>query len=426
MKKINYLLVVLFSGLWSSVCALGFGNEVGVGVRALSFAGNHTAVANDLSAAYWNPAALAFLPVREFQISFDGGRTYGTNDISVGGSRMNVTDDGDKWRYISGGKMSDYKDRVRLGSIGVMSAIPTVQGGLTLAALYENPHTFDDFLNYKYKYEWNGSTETSSMESTVYGGFDNWSGSFGIQVAQGFSAGATISLITGTEHAASNVEESYDDSDKEIDREYKYMGLGLRAGLLYAPMEFMKLGVQISTPQSMRFKKKETDNGIDSHDNGRVYCAPSGAIGAGITLPWLTIALDGRFTMPYTFILPSEKIPENSQAKYFKLGGGIGVEAPLSVIPVVLRGGYSYDEYDLFSRVLKYDGETIDWSQGGYSIDKNRHTVTAGAGVFTSGTGVEFSYGYETWAITYKDRYSYQEKQNFSAHRLAAAFIVRY
>ncbi|MDR2728400.1 MAG: hypothetical protein LBB56_04650 [Chitinispirillales bacterium] len=402
MKRINYLAALLFSGLWTSVCALGlFGNDVGVGVRALSFANNHTAVVNDLSAAYWNPAALAFLPVREFQVSIDGSRAYGTFDAL---------------------RVSDYQDRIRISSIGAMSAIPTVQGGLTIAAAYQNPYTFDEFSIYKYKgYRQDGSIYTGKAEFVTYGGLDNWSGSFGIQVAQGLSAGATVSLITGTERERV----TFSDVD-EVELECKYMGLGLRAGLLYAPEEFLKLGMQISAPQSMRFKEKETDDGIVSHDNGRVYRAPSGSLGAGITLPWVTIAFDGRFTMPYTFILPSEKIPENSQAKYFKLGGGIGVEAPLSFIPVVLRGGYSYDEYDLFSRVLKYDGETIDWGQR-YSVDKNLHTITAGVGVFTSGTGLELSYGYQTWATAYKGSdYYMPQKQNFSSHRVAAGFIVRY
>jgi len=411
MKKINYLVILLFSGLWAPVCALGlFGNDVGVGVRAFSFAGNHTAVANDLSAAYWNPAALAFLPVREFQVSFDGGRTYLTSDVSG--------------PYISGIQVNDYKDRIRLGSIGVMSALPTVQGGLTLAALYESPYTFDNFFNYEYK--WNESIMKG--EGAAYGGLNNWSGSFGVQVANGLAAGATVSLITGTERAAfSEVDLEDSNSPYELDQEweYKYMGFGLRAGLLYKPMEFLKLGMQISAPQNLRFKEREVDNGKVSNDNGRVYRAPSGALGAGIKLPWMIIAVDGRFTMPYTFILPSEKIPRSSQAKYFKLGGGIGLEVPLSMVPVVLRGGYSYDEYDLFSRVLKYDDETVDWSQH-YSIDKNRHTVTAGVGFFTSGTGLEFSYGYQTWALTYNPSPYYTEKQNYSAHRMAVAFIVRY
>jgi len=404
MKKINYLAAMLFSGLWSSAYAVGLiGNDVGVGARALSFAGNHTAVVNDLSATYWNPAALAFLPVREFQISVDGGRTYASSD------------------HITGMEMSDYRDRIRLGSIGFLSAIPTVQGGLTLAAAYENPHTFDDFSVYKYR---SSDGSITKIEDVTYGGLNNWSGSFGIQAAKGLSAGATISLITGTERAAFSEEEiGFPDDVIEYDLECKYMGFGLRGGLLYTPMEFLRLGMQISAAQNLRFKEKETINGgRPVHGDGRVYRAPSGAVGAGIKLPWMMVAIDGRFTMPYTFTLPSEKIPTNSQARYFKLGGGIGLEVPLSMIPVVLRGGYSYDEYDLFSRVLKYDDEKIDWAQH-YKIDKNRHTVTCGVGVFTSGTGLEFSYGYQTWALSANNN---RLKQDYSAHRMAAAFIVRY
>jgi len=406
MKNINNLILILFSGLWFSVSALGLGNDVGVGARALSFAGNHTAVVNDISATYWNPAALAFLPVREFQITLDGSRTYGESDV---------------WgQNITGVKMSDYDNRIRLGSIGFMSAIPTVQGGLTLAAAYENPYTFDDFLIY--------NNSTTKEENFAEGGLNNWSASFGVQVAKGLSAGATISLITGTERATFLCEGiCWYDEDEDMyyfgadtsKQDWKYMGFGLRTGLLYIPMENLKLGAQISTPQNIRFKTKKT---VD----GRLYRALSGAFGAGVKLPWMTVALDGRFTMPYTFTLSSdERIPASSQAKYFKLGGGLGLEVPLSMVPVVLRGGYSYDEYDLFSRVLKYDDVPINWEHGGYSVDKNRHTITAGVGIFTSGTGLEFSYGYQTWALAYEQD-NYKEKHNYSAHRAAVAFIVRY
>ncbi|MDR0308232.1 MAG: hypothetical protein LBI42_15570 [Chitinispirillales bacterium] len=424
MKKISCSSLVLLMFLWLPAAADGIsGIDAGVGSRALSFANNHTAVVNDISAVYWNPAALAFLPVREFQISIDAARSYGATDVTG--------------KYVSsvpGASMSDYRDRIRLSGLGAMSAIPTTQGGLTLAAAYENPYVFDEFGIYKYKL--GGKIE--GEESFRYGGLNSWSGSFGVQVAKGLAAGMTISLITGTERMTVLGENTWGENEI-IDAEFecKYMGYGIRGGLLYNPIEYLMFGMRINMPIDLRFKEEwsgkifwddETEDKLSlPKAKGRAYRAPSGALGAGIKLPWITIALDGRFTMPYTFILPSENIPKSSQARYFKCGAGVGLEVPLFVAPVVLRAGYSYDEYDIFSTVLKFDGddEFIDWDPNGLSVDKNRQTITAGMGIFTSGTGIELSYGYQTWGVAHKnsDRLL---KQTFAAHRVMTTFITRF
>jgi hypothetical protein len=130
--------------------------------------------------------------------------------------------------------------------------------------------------------------------------------------------------------------------------------------------------------------------------------------------------------MPYTLILPSEDIPEEVQARDYKFGAGIGLEVPLPSAPVVFRAGYSVDHYDLFPIIHKFEGEYIDWEFGKeFSADGLQHTVSAGAGVFTSGIGFEVSYGYQTWGILH-ERDDRTLKQRYENHRAAAALIYRY
>jgi len=407
--------------------------EVGTGTRALSFAGNHTAVANDLSAVYWNPAALALLPVREFQVSFDGARVYGASGVT--GKSVTIP---------TGADMSDYIDRIRLSGAGAMTAIPTVQGGLTLAFSFDRPFIFDDITVYTYE---NGQDTIMSAEGRRYGDLNRWSGAFGVQASDKISAGLTISLITGNEKAPIFQEKRNSGTGAIIEKyvdEYqnRYLGYQLTGGLLYYPMDILKIGMRINAAMDIGVKETRVGELIDVEGglydtinwndkvgvSGRAYTAPSGAVGAGLVLPWLTAALDFRVTMPYTFILPSEDIGKNVQAREFKCGAGVGFEVPLPAAPVVLRGGYSLDEYDLYPIVHEFeDEESINWDAFGvvFSADGLMHTLTAGAAVFTSGIGFELSYGCRIWGIVNTSD-SRKVKQRYSSHRVMTAIIFRY
>jgi hypothetical protein len=415
MKKSIFALLFAFAA--PLLAQGGTGVNIGVGTRAFAFSGNHTAVVNDLSAVYWNPAAMAFLPVREFQASFDLMRTNGKSEVT-----------GSDVSSLPGAKMSDYRDRLRLRGLGAMFAIPTSQGGLTLALSYDNPFAFDDFSVYGYSY---GDVEITENDLR-YGGLNRWSGAFGVQVAPEIAAGLTISLIAGDDKTIfdQRIDGNYY-NDMELD--YSYLGYSLNGGLLYIPSDYLRIGFNlnmmmylgVSEDMSGRLYQGEKLQEYPPLD-GRAYRAPYGAIGVGVTLPWLIVALDFRFVMPYGFILPGEKIPEDSQARDFKVGAGIGLEAPLPVAPVVLRAGYSFDECDYYPIVNKLDGEGINWSADkGFSTIRNKHSLTLGAAVFTSGTGFELSYGYQTWGISHENK-ERALKQMYSSHQAMAAIIFRY
>jgi len=407
-----------------AVCAYvyaqgGTGRDIGIGARAFAFAGNHTAVVNDLSAVYWNPAALAFLPVREFQASFDVARTIGNSKISGGG----VSE-------LPGANMDDIMDRLRLRGIGAMTAIPTVQGGLTLAASYESPFAFDDFSLYGFI---DKDGETVSDDYRRYGDINRWNMAFGVQVAPQIAAGLTVSIVTGNDAQTST---TVDYTDKQ---EWKYWGYALTGGLMYRPTDYLNVGLNINMTMDLDVKWTGSTVWADddvpnkSKESGSAYRAPYGALGFGLTLPWLIAALDLRFVMPYTFILPGVNIPNGAQSRDFKAGAGIGLEVPMPAsAPIVLRAGYSVDQCDFYTFVQGFKNEVgneeIDWWYEDYwskfSPIGLKHSFSLGWAIFTSGTGFELSYGYQTWGLKKNDGYTLS--QTYSNHRVMGAIIFRY
>ncbi len=421
-KRISAFLIVC---LCLAVSAdVRFGNRVGVGTRANSFAQNYVAIANDLSAVHWNPAALAFLPVREFQISLDGFRSYMLSDVNANNGHD-----------VRGGVIDDYHERIRLANVGIMSALPTVQGGFTLATSYSTPYTFDDFSSEKYNLVDSDGSKNRRVDLIKYGDLRMWSVAFGIQVAPGLSAGLSGSLITGKEHSSVVKQSSYED-DPFVDEKIEsgYIGYDFRGGLLYRPNNSFRAGLRVVLPQNIRFK--ENAEGFDQfgsfryESDGSMRSAPSGALGVGFVFPWLTISGEGRATMPYTFVYPGEKIPVTSQAKYFKLGGGVGVEVPLVVLPAMVRLGYSYDELDLHDYIYDYDNsddemEKAKWFDDGFTVQNDKQTFSAGLGFISSGTGIELSYSYQVWGITHTSGVRVL-KQDYDTHCATVSLIVRY
>jgi len=68
MRKFFLIAVILAANI-AAEDNVRFGFENGFGARAFSMANNYVALSNDLSAIYWNPAAMSFSLTREFQVT---------------------------------------------------------------------------------------------------------------------------------------------------------------------------------------------------------------------------------------------------------------------------------------------------------------------------------------------------------------------
>jgi hypothetical protein len=420
MKNKITLLIAVFTGcVCSSNANILMVNQAGVGVRAYSFANNYVALSNDLSGIFWNPAALSFMPVREFQVSTDIVRNFTTTDLYGTEEKTGV-------------------QRVRLDNIGYLSSVPTSRGGLTFAGAYQSPYIFDDNPSFSGTYS-NTSGQTVQVDRNYrsYGNLNYGSGAFGVQIAQGFGIGASFSMVWGTENIknlfykltdgiiSDNINDDYNDHTVR-----DYLGYDIRLGLMYTPNEDLKLGFRLVLPQTIWFDESldetypHSSNTIVSYSwNGTLKSSYSGAFGASYAFKYFTLSSELRFRAPYDFIFPDEEIPSGSIAHRTNLGGGLGAELPLGKTNMLLRGGYSYDQYDPYLFVKKYDDESsVDWSTDGFNIDSDRNLVTAGLAYVANSWCIEGGYGCQFWKVNTNETL----KEKHVLHRFMMAFSLRY
>jgi long-subunit fatty acid transport protein len=361
-------------------------NQVGVGARAFSFANNYVAAANDMSSIFWNPAALSFIPVREIQVSLD--MLSNTSNTDFLGSKEN----------------SDVR-RIRLANIGYLSAVPTGRGGLTFAAAYQSPYVFDDnpsfFGNYIDK---SNNSIKLNKDYRSFGSLNFWSGAFGLQVAPGLGIGAALSLVTGSQKInyifTSDTDGIATRTNNDMyNAERSYVGYDVRLGLLYSPIEKIRLGARLVLPQTIWFT--EDPPIYEGFSKGQLFSSYSGAIGISTVLPIATLSSEVRFRAPYDYVNPEDVIPSTSPAHSSRVGAGLGAEIPLFIKNALVRLGYSWDQYDTHPFAIQYDGDTSQavWESDGVTVNQDRNLLTAGLAYVSSGISIEASYGYQFWKL---------------------------
>jgi hypothetical protein len=374
------------------------GNPIGVGARAFSLANNYVALGNDLSGVFWNPGALSFLQVREFQASFDAL------------DNRNETD-------FSGTKQDSDLRRLRMSNIGCLISAPVTKGGFSLAATIQTPYVFDDNPSFQGSFV-NTKNQNISVQQDykAYGGLTYLSGAFGIQVAPGLGFGGAISIISGSEKIHQIFSEKTngdwvnvynDDYDRTTAR--SYLGYDARIGVLYPPASILRFGMRFTLPQQLWFTDDFSENypgtttsSYSSNATGQLLSSYSGAMGVAVKLPFLTASSEVRARAPYDLVYPDEQIPKSSPASHAKFGAGIGLEAPVPMSKLAVRCGYSWDQYDPFLFVSKYDEETTDWTTGGLTAKNDRNLFTAGLAYVENSWCIEGAFGHQTWKLDTK------------------------
>ena len=226
------------------------GNEAGIGSRAMGMGSAYTAVADDFSALYYNPAGLSQIRRIEFimGISLMRAREQALLRSSTG-TPSTGTDTG----TISGNAIS---------SFGGVLPIPTYRGSLVFAAGYNRVKEFDSVLRVKgYSDSWDGIIQSVSVDE---GGLDMWSVAGAVDVSPNIALGGSLDFYSG-EHTLDQ-KSAYYDRDNTYSEFYssgyhdKIKAWNMHLGMLIRTQWNFRVGVTLKLPIKYTIKDSYYDN----------------------------------------------------------------------------------------------------------------------------------------------------------------------
>jgi len=286
-KWIVYIL--LFIGLLSVSPGLTqehvffWGEELGVGSRAMGLGGAYVGVADDYSAMYWNPSGLGQVRRMEFNLGFSHNRvandaTFLNNDLS---SNSSVS---------------------RLNSLGFVYPVPTYRGSLVFGFGFNKVRDYDGVLEIEgfnpehaafadivmptYP-DWTSAVDDSLLqqESILEEGSRNqYTLSGAVEVQENVFVGVSMNVIRGRDDYGVHLMESDNnnlyhifDPDKKImsDLDYweydraigtEFKATNFKLGLLYRMNKVVRLGATLTTNTTYTVKENWSEDWAEYYD----------------------------------------------------------------------------------------------------------------------------------------------------------------
>jgi hypothetical protein len=402
-------------------------SSVGVGARAYGMGNNFTALSNDFSSLYWNPAGMAFVVAREAHLALDWNRRGASVDFGD-----QTTDAAMK--------------RFKVSSGGLLRSLPTTRGGYAFALGFLSPYILDDLRYMSGDDVYRGSAPLPGFSDTLFvgdtlqrkmsnryvkGQLNIWSMGMGWQIAPGLGFGFSLGLLTGDENSRAEkvtATRRGEFGDTIFIFESAYFGYDARIGFLYAPSKLFSFGCRFELPRLAKVAENAIlldgldPNGSDEWTNFGVLQLPFiGAFGVAVNAPFATITADATARAPFS------GAPLHSDGSYWKGGGGMGLEVPVPWIASLVRGGYSYGQFDLSSMQIDWDEWGVDPGEG-ISVLRNRHLFTAGYSLLFGGSiSFEAAYGYERRSFSSTDpAWESEIVERHHTHRVMASAAIRY
>jgi hypothetical protein len=255
--------------------------DIGVGGRALGMGSAYTAVANDVTAGYWNPAGLARIKFPEIILMHD----------------------------------QRYADAVSFNyGAGAMSLSKTETVGLSLIVLNVSgiPNTLNALIDYNHNGIFDSGDRLDYSKITFFSATDiALIGSYAKRVSDNFSYGANVKFIR-----------------RSIGSTYG-TGIGFDLGALYTPFRNLNLGanLQNATTTVVAWTTGTTEVSTPTLATGASYTLPIGPVG-------VTPALDLLFN--------ADNLGASSTVHLGPLSADVRAGAELSYKNVIaIRAGYN-------------------------------------------------------------------------------------
>ena len=281
--KTRYLLILL-------ICALGqsgygqFAEDAvdildklyGFGARSISMGTAYTAVADDYSATYWNPAGLAQMKRMEF---YGGISNLNYNSDAIFYNKLTATDN----------------NFTKLSSFGFVFPVPTFRGSLVFALGYHRVKEFDSNFRFEginpnqsgMNFDVDTATVAFFDENTRQqeiinqdGSLNNWSFAGAIDVSPNVSVGLSVNFWTGkADYGFNFLQEDINDIYNAFPADFSnfnlsqkiisdYSAFQVKVGVLMRASERLRLGFSIGLPMTFNVVEQFSSSNILEFDNG--------------------------------------------------------------------------------------------------------------------------------------------------------------
>ena len=367
-------------------------NFTGVGIRAMAMGGAHIALAQDYSAAYYNPALLGFVYRNEVGgiISVRNGKS----SCAIG--EMNS-------------RTSQFSS-VKLGALGGVLSLQAKRGGVALAGGFYRFQSFDHSAEFFGTRKDNNTID--ALENSD-GGVGALFFGIGGQVSKAVSMGATVEALAGANNYTWDATISGFTDSTIIDSIFSdaltddVSGVTGRFGLAITPNKYFTWGALVKFPAAIAIKQeyiqKTTLEKTDSTDEiieeyqyeDDINLTTPFQFGTGVAFksPVVNVAADmlysdwrqTRYHNPAYLVDENTLIPDSYRA-VLSFGAGLEFTIPLKILPTRVRAGYRYDP-------LPYKPITVD---------KERQAFTGGLALLVDKNFlIECSAVYTNWQKSY-------------------------
>jgi long-subunit fatty acid transport protein len=260
-----------------------WGEELGVGARAMALGGAYVGVADDYSAMYWNPSGLGQVRRMELNVGFNH------NKVSNNATFLNT-------------EMQGNSSVSRLNSLGFIFPVPTYRGSLVFGFGFNKVRDFDNVLEvegFNPHYAafadivvptysgWSSAVNDSLLqqESILEEGSRNqYTLSAALEMQENFYVGVSMNLIRGrndygvhfVESDVRNLYSYFDESRKimsdldywEYDRAIgsDFRATNFKLGILYHMGKSLRVGATMTTNTSYTVKENWSEDWKEYYD----------------------------------------------------------------------------------------------------------------------------------------------------------------
>jgi len=364
----------------------------------MGMGGAYTALADDYSGLYYNPAGLG--QIDQSQIFWTFSHLLYSNRATFLGSE-NL----EKSAYT------------KLNDLGAVIPLPTVSGSLVLGFGIHRVQDYDKSLFVTRVINTPGDSVTWQYDEMEEGGLRQASFGGSIEMAPDLFLGMSVNFWYGVDEYTwrfTELDEPYDlytfsEFHETTFIKTRFVGVNLSAGFLYKVMETFRLGLVVETPVNLNAsedweysQKTRWDDGVTTQDT-----TDSGLWEYSVRSPW-KIRLGGALSLGPLLLSGDVQLTDYTQIRYSSdpaetgsdfsdtnldirrnfqntMDYRIGAEFHIPATPVRLRGGWGIVHSPLKNALSSWNRTYI--SLGGGAMISDR-LILDGAYVYTGWDGV--------------------------------------